>query len=56
MTINRKRIELPALVVLTLVALLVSGRAPYDLTTWWLEIAPILIILPILLLTGRRFP
>lgn len=56
MTINRKRIELPALVVLTLVALLVSGRAPYDRTTWWLEIAPILIILPILLLTGRRFP
>lgn len=55
MTLNRERIELPAL-LLTLVALLVSGLVPDDRTTWWLEIAPILIILPILLVTGRRLP
>jgi len=34
----------------------VSGLHPYDRTTWWLEIAPILIALPILVATYRSFP
>jgi putative membrane protein len=38
------------------VALVVSGIAPYDRTTWWLEIFPILIVAPVLVLTARRFP
>ncbi len=37
-------------------ALVVSGIAPYDRTTWWLEIFPILIGAPILVATYRRFP
>src|SRR2546426_563141 len=37
-------------------ALVVSGIAPYDRTTWWLEIFPILIGTPILVATYRRFP
>src|SRR5213080_195931 len=37
-------------------ALLLSGIAPYDRTTWWLEIFPVLIGAPLLLLTARRFP
>ena len=37
-------------------ALIVSGLHPYDRTTWWLEIFPILIAAPILVLTARRFP
>ena len=42
---------------LALLALLgLSGLHPYDRTTWWLEVAPILIALPILLATHRRFP
>jgi len=42
--------------VIVLVALVVSGLHPADRTTWWLEIFPILIALPILLATYSRFP
>ena len=41
---------------IVLVALIVSGVHPADRTTWWLEIFPILIALPILLATYHRFP
>lgn len=44
------------LLLIVAVALLVSGVHPYDRTTWWLEIFPILIAAPILLATARRFP
>ena len=37
-------------------ALLVSGIAPHDRLTWLLEVAPILIAVPILLATARHFP
>src|ERR1051325_878342 len=47
---------LRALVVVMGAALVVSGIAPYDRTTWWLEIFPILIGAPILVATYRRFP
>jgi putative membrane protein len=36
--------------------LLWSGIAPKDRFTWWLEVAPVLIGLPIVLLTHKRFP
>jgi len=32
-----------------------SGIAPYDRTTWWLEVFPILIAVPLLAATHRRF-
>jgi putative membrane protein len=42
---------------LVLVALLaLSGARPYDRGTWLLEVFPILIVLPILWSTWRRFP
>ena len=41
---------------LVIVALVASGIAPFDRTTWWLEVVPVLIAVPVLLLTGRRFP
>jgi putative membrane protein len=44
------------LYALVLVALVVSGVQPYDRTTWILEVAPILIVFPILWATRRRFP
>src|SRR5207247_3046719 len=47
---------LRVLVVIIGAALIVSGIAPYDRTTWWLEIFPILIGAPILVATYRRFP
>ena len=37
-------------------ALLVSGIAPHDRLTWLLEVAPILVAVPILVATARRFP
>ena len=47
---------LAALLLVVALALIVSGLHPYDRTTWWLEIFPILIAAPILVLTARRFP
>jgi putative membrane protein len=47
------------LILLSLVwvaALIASGWQPYDRATWWMEVAPVLIALPILWLTARRFP
>jgi putative membrane protein len=37
-------------------ALVVSGVQPYDRTTWILEVAPVLVALPVLLFTRERFP
>ena len=45
-----------ALLILVLAALLASGIAPYDRDVWWAEVAPVLIALPILLASARRFP
>ena len=45
-----------ALAASVLLALLISGLAPYDRLTWWMEVAPVLIALPLLAATHRRFP
>jgi putative membrane protein len=37
-------------------ALVLSGIAPHDRTTWVLEVAPALIAAPVLIATWRRFP
>jgi len=42
--------------LLVLAALALSGIAPFDRGTWLLEVAPVIIVLPILALTYRRFP
>ena len=44
------------LLALVLAALLVSAISPTDRMTWWLEALPVLIALPLLTLTARRFP
>ena len=49
-------VMLRAAVALTVAALVWSGIAPYDRTTWWLEVMPVLIALPVLYLTRRRYP
>jgi putative membrane protein len=48
--------ELRGLLVVGAAALLVSGIAPHDRLTWLLEVAPILIAVPVLVATARRFP
>ena len=44
------------MLAVVLPALLLSGIGPYDRLTWWLEVAPVLIAVPLLLATFRRFP
>ncbi|HUP36303.1 MAG TPA: DUF2238 domain-containing protein [Candidatus Limnocylindria bacterium] len=44
------------LLIVAAVLLVLSGIGPHDRTTWWLEVAPILIAVPILGATARRFP
>ena len=44
------------LFVTAIAALVVSGIAPHDRATWLLEVAPVLLALPLLLATARRFP
>ena len=41
---------------LLLAALVVSGLHPYDRVTWAMEVAPVMIVLPVLWATWRRFP
>ena len=45
-----------ALLGIVAAVLVWSGIGPYDRTTWWLEVAPILLGAPVLILTFRRFP
>jgi len=48
--------KLIVLLCLDLTLLALSGIGPYDRLTWWLEIFPILIAVPLLLLSYRKFP
>jgi len=41
---------------LLVAALLASGWHPYERGTWWLEVLPVLVVLPVLCATHRRFP
>ncbi len=44
------------LLVLLVLALLFSAINPYDGLTWWLETIPVLLGLPLVLLTAKKFP
>lgn len=44
------------LLVLVGGALVVSGLAPYDRATWLMEVAPVLIALPLMIATRRSYP
>lgn len=48
--------SLTGLSIVVLAALIASAIAPYDRLTWLLEVSPVLIAWPILVLTYRRFP
>jgi len=42
--------------LLLVVLLALSGWQPYDRATWLMEVAPIMVALPILVATRQRFP
>ncbi len=44
------------LLIIGAVLLTISGISPYDRATWWMEVAPILIAVPVLLVSAKRFP
>lgn len=57
--INSDRARRPLLVALVgfwLAGLVLSGWSPHDRVTWFMEVLPVFLALPILLLTARRFP
>jgi putative membrane protein len=45
-----------SLLAVTGVLLALSAYKPYDMATWWMEVAPVLIAAPVLLWTYKRFP
>ena len=51
-----RRGEQYTLLGVALALLVVSGIAPYDRATWWMEIFPILLAAPVLIATALRFP
>jgi putative membrane protein len=55
MLFNRTQIHILMLVALV-ACLALSGWHPYDRTTWLLEIFPIIIALPILIISYKKFP
>jgi putative membrane protein len=57
MDTRRNPLELPvALLAVVVIALIWSGTEPYDRLTWVLEVIPVLIAVPLLAWTARRFP
>lgn len=55
-TLDRRTPLLVTLLTATIIALVVSGWRPYDRLTWLLELAPVLIALPLLVVTRERYP
>jgi putative membrane protein len=51
-----KERNLTILCIVAVVLLVATAINPYDRTTWFMEVAPVLIVAPLLVLTYRRFP
>jgi len=52
----RRSTSLVAALLVLLALLAWSGARPYDRATWLMEVVPVLIVVPVLLATYRRFP
>lgn len=50
-----RRLPLVCLAI-TLAGLMVTAIEPFDVPTWWLEVFPVLVAVPVLVATARRFP
>lgn len=42
--------------MILVILLVISGIQPFDRITWWLEVVPVLIVLPLLFATYKSFP
>lgn len=56
MSVFPSRYVLPAAALLLTALLIYSGIQPYDRMTWLMEVIPVVIVLPLLWLTRRRYP
>lgn len=56
MPAGKNRTVIPCVAGGVIVALAWSGIDPHDRATWWMEVAPVLIAIPALTFTYRRFP
>ena len=45
-----------SLLAIVVIALIASGVAPYERLTWFMEVAPVLIALPLMIATRRNYP
>ena len=54
--VTASRKELWLLLGMTFVVLVLTGYKPFDLTTWFLEVFPVLVAIPLLALTREGFP
>ena len=54
--VTASRNELWLLLGMTVVVLALTGYKPFDLTTWFLEVFPVLVAIPLLALTRKGFP
>lgn len=52
---SRSQLDL-LLAAIVLGALFLSGLSPFDRATWWMEVAPVLIVLPLIAVTRQRYP
>ncbi|MGE5469452.1 MAG: DUF2238 domain-containing protein [Bacteroidota bacterium] len=48
--------QLASLAVLVVGALVISGIAPFDRATWLMEVAPVLVALPLMVVTRKSYP
>jgi len=53
---DRRDLPLAIALLVLLAMLLLSGWNPYDRATWWMEVLPVMLVLPVLVMTRRRFP
>jgi putative membrane protein len=53
---SETRALLVAASIVMLARLVWSGWQPYDRATWWMEVAPVIVVLPLLWATHRRYP
>ena len=51
-----RKITLAALLIVVMLLLAITAISPYDRATWLMEVTPVLIVAPVLVLTYRRFP
>jgi putative membrane protein len=56
MVARASRGQLITLLVVGLALLVVTAIRPHDMATWVMEVAPIFVALPVLIVTHRRFP